>query len=88
MPAGAGGRETACAPACKRGSAAVHALMGRSLRGSSPPRYKRALRQGILIERQKSLGADTKRSEELLSQFERSQVIFEEDLDRIILERN
>jgi hypothetical protein len=45
-------------------------------------------RQRILIERQKSLSADTKRSEELLSQFERSQVIFEEDLDRIILERD
>ncbi len=45
-------------------------------------------RQRDLIGRQKALGCDTSRSEELLAAFERSQAIFESDLVRIRRERD
>ena len=44
-------------------------------------------RQRALIEHQKRHGRDTEQFEEILALFERSQVIFEADLDRLQRER-
>jgi hypothetical protein len=44
-------------------------------------------RQHALIARQKVLGLSTTQSEALLSVFERSQAMLEDDLQRLILER-
>jgi hypothetical protein len=44
-------------------------------------------RQRALIRRQKEFGSDTKDAEELLATFERTQVIFENDLARVLAER-
>jgi len=44
-------------------------------------------RQRTLIDRQRALGYDTAKSEDLLATFERSQLTFEDDLARIAKER-
>jgi hypothetical protein len=45
-------------------------------------------RQRAIVDRQRARGFDSRESERLLEAFERSQGIFEDDLNRICRERN
>ena len=45
-------------------------------------------RQRAVIDRRRNLGEDVSSAEELLARFEQSQTIFEDDLDRLLRDKN